>query len=140
VSGEGVGKRPTGATSSKPRATPWVNGECRQRPARAKALIFRLLPLQGEFTHPLVPRALPWAWSSLAFQAVFTRTTINLFAFIIVIVFKLILKLIRSNMTEPTHKLLCKRKAQTSVIRYSGLRQPSIDYEEIHAMVNSNVD
>jgi len=27
---------------------PWVNGDCRQRPARAKALIFRLLPLQGE--------------------------------------------------------------------------------------------
>ena len=32
------------------------------------------------------------------------------------------------------------RKAQTSIIRFTGLPQPTIYYEEIHASVNSNVD
>ena len=32
-----------------------------------------LLPLQGEFTHLLVPRAMPWAKCVLAFQAISTQ-------------------------------------------------------------------
>ena len=31
------------------------------------------MPFQGEFTHILVPRAMPWAKCLLAFQAVFRR-------------------------------------------------------------------
>ena len=33
----------------------------------------RLLPLQGETTHILAPRVLPWAICFLAFQAVSTQ-------------------------------------------------------------------
>ena len=42
-------------------------------PCRGKSIIVKiwLLPLQGEFYHLLVPRALPWASSFLALQAVF---------------------------------------------------------------------
>ena len=44
-------ERPERATSSQPRATPWVSAYKRQRPVRAKVWAngcFILLPLQGE--------------------------------------------------------------------------------------------
>ena len=64
-------ERPERATSSQPRATPWVSAYKRLRPVRAKVWAngwLLLLPLQGVGNGDMVPRALPWATDLLGFQ------------------------------------------------------------------------
>ena len=64
-------ERPERATSTQPRATPWVSAYKRQRPVRAKVWAngwLLLLPLQGVGYGDMVPRALPWARDLLPFQ------------------------------------------------------------------------
>ena len=66
-------ERPERATSSQPRATPWVSAYKRLRPVRAKVWVngcLLLLPLQGAGTGNTAPRALPWALDLLGFQPV----------------------------------------------------------------------
>ena len=64
-------ERPERATSSQPRATPWVSVYKPLRPVRAKVWAngwLLLLPLQGVGNGDMVPRALPWALDLLGFQ------------------------------------------------------------------------
>ena len=64
-------ERPERATSSQPRATPWVSVYKPLRPVRAKVWAngwLLLLPLQGVGNGDMVPRALPWATDLLGFQ------------------------------------------------------------------------
>ena len=47
-----------------------IKGKWNFRPARAKASYYQmLLPLQGGLCATIIPRAMPWADCSLAFQA-----------------------------------------------------------------------
>ena len=53
-----------------------IDGEGNLRPVRAKAFHYQmLLPFQGVPVAPSIPRALPWANSLLAFQAVYFLPT-----------------------------------------------------------------
>ena len=64
-------ERPERATSSQPRATPWVLCPHSLRPVRAKVKVNHspiLLPLQGVGVYTLIPRVLPWALNWLPFQ------------------------------------------------------------------------
>ena len=64
-------ERPERATSSEPRATPWVSMHKCLRPVRAKVWAngwLLLFPLQGVGNGNMVPRALPWALDLLGFQ------------------------------------------------------------------------
>ncbi len=65
------GKRPNGAASTQPRATPWVSGLpviCALK--GQKLYVVGAFALTGRvYLGARIPRALPWAMSTLAFQA-----------------------------------------------------------------------
>ena len=68
-------KRPNGAASSQPRATPWVSYAPYKRALKGqKHIVIRCFcPYRAGIFTFCIPRALPWADCSLAFQAAQNR-------------------------------------------------------------------